>query len=65
VTRSVSTVGSSQLVSSTQSKEFVALQQHTAQLTKKYIHLSAAYAQLKAENAQQKAEDAQLKAENA
>jgi len=69
VTRSVSTVGSSQLVSSTQSKEFVALQQHMAQLTKKYIHLSTAYAQLKAENVQQKAEDAQryaqLKAENA
>jgi len=69
VTRSVSTVGSSQSVSSTQSKEFVALQQHTAQLTEKYDHLSAAYAQLKAENAQQKAEDAQwyaqLKAENA
>jgi len=56
---SVSTVGSSQSVSSTQSKEFVALQQHTAQLTKKYDHLSATYAQLKAENAQQKAEDAQ------
>jgi len=38
---SVSTVGSSQSVSSTQFKEFVALQQHTAQLTKKYNHLSA------------------------
>jgi len=36
--RSVSTVGSSQSVSSTQSKEFVALQQYTAQLTKKYDH---------------------------
>jgi hypothetical protein len=57
--RSVSTVGSSQSVSSTQSKEFVALQQHTAQLTEKYDHLSAAYAQLKTEHAQQKAEDAQ------
>jgi len=33
--RSVSTVGSSQSVSSTQSKEFVALQQHTAHLTRK------------------------------
>jgi hypothetical protein len=52
VARSVSTVGSSQSVSSTQSKEFVALQQHTAQLTEKYDHL-------KAEHAQQKAEDAQ------
>jgi hypothetical protein len=58
-TRSVSTVGSSQSVSSTQSKEFVALQQHTAQLTEKYNHQSATYSQLKAENAQQKAEDAQ------
>ena len=69
VARSVSTVGSSQSVSSTQSKEFVALQQHTAQLTEKYDHLSVAYAQLKAEHAQQKAEDAQryaqLKAEHA
>jgi hypothetical protein len=66
--RSVSTVGSSQSVSSTQSKEFVALQQHTAQLAEKYDHLSVAYAQLKAEHAQQKAEDAQryaqLKAEH-
>jgi len=53
---SVSTVGSSQSVSSTQSKEFVALQQHMAQLTKKYDHLSVEYAQLKAEHAQQKAE---------
>ncbi|KAL9347369.1 hypothetical protein Peur_058735 [Populus x canadensis] len=50
--RSVSTVGSSQSVSSTQSKEFVALQQHTAQLTEKYNHLSAEHAQLKAEHAQ-------------
>jgi len=58
--RSVSTVGSSQSVSSTQSKEFVALQQHTAQLTEKYDHLSVAYAQLKAENAQQKADHDQL-----
>ena len=61
---SVSTVGSSQLVSSTQSKEFAALQQYTAQLTEKYDQLSAAYAQLKAEHAQryaqQKAEQDQL-----
>jgi hypothetical protein len=63
--RSVSTVGSSQSVSSTQSKEFVALQQHTTQLTEKYDHLSAAYAQLKAENAQQKAENAQQRVEDA
>jgi hypothetical protein len=39
----------------------VALQQHTAQLTKKYDHLSAAYAQIKADNAQQKAEHDQLR----
>ena len=58
-TRSVSTVGSSQSVSSTQSKKFVALQQHTTQLTEKYDYLLAAYAQLKAEHAQQKMEDAQ------
>jgi phage shock protein A len=57
--RSVSTVGSSQSVSSTQTKEFVALQQHTAQLTEKYDHLSAEYAQLKVEHTQQKAEYAQ------
>jgi hypothetical protein len=57
--RSVSIVGSSQSISSTQSKEFMVLQQHTTQLTEKYDHLSAAYAQLKAEHAQQKAEDAQ------
>jgi hypothetical protein len=67
--RSVSTVGSPQSVSSTQSKEFVALQQHTTQLTEKYDHLLAEHAQLKAEHAQQKAEDAQryaqLKAEHA
>jgi uncharacterized protein (DUF3084 family) len=66
--RSVSTVGSSQSVSSTQSKEFVALQQHTAQLTEKYDHLSAEHAQLKAEHAQLKAEHeqryAQLKVEH-
>ena len=62
VARSVSTVGSSQSVSSTQSKEFVALQQHTAQLTEKYDHLSAEHAQQKAEDAQRYA---QLKAEHA
>jgi len=49
-TRSVSTVGSSQ------SKEFLALQQHTAQLTEKYDNLSAEYTQLKASHAQQRAE---------
>jgi len=59
--RSVSTVGSSQSVSSTQSKEFVALQQHTAQLTEKYDHLSTKYAQLKVEYAQQKADHEQLR----
>jgi regulator of replication initiation timing len=55
-TRSVSTVGSSQSISSSQSKEFVALQQHTAQLTEKYNNLSTEYAQLKASHAQQRAE---------
>jgi len=55
-TRSVSTIGSSQSISSSQSKEFVALQQHTAQLTEKYDNLSAEYAQLKASHAQQRAE---------
>jgi hypothetical protein len=59
--RSVSTVGSSRSISSSQSKEFVALQQCTAQLTKKYDHLSAEYAQLKASHAQQRAESAQQK----
>jgi len=54
--RSVSTIGSSQ------SKKFVALQQHTAQLTEKYNHLSAEYAQLKASYAEQRAESAQQKA---
>jgi hypothetical protein len=65
VVRSVSTVGSSESVSSAQSKEFVALQQHMTQLIKKYNHLSAAYPQLKAEDAQryaqQKAEHDQLR----
>ncbi|XP_052308543.1 uncharacterized protein LOC127905261 [Populus trichocarpa] len=54
-TRSVSTVGSSQSISSSQSKEFVALQQ----LTEKYDNLKAEYTQLKAE---QRAESKQLKA---
>jgi len=45
--RNVSTVGSSQSVSSTQSKEFVALKQHTAHLTEKYEELSANYEQLR------------------
>ena len=47
-TRSASTIRSSQ------SKEFEALQQHTAQLTEKYDHLSKAYAQLQASQAQQR-----------
>jgi len=42
--RSVSTIGSS--VSSSQSHEFVALQQHTTHLTKKYEQLSTDYEQL-------------------
>ena len=46
-TRSASTVRSSQSVSSSQSKEFVALQQHTTLLTEKYDHLSETYTQLK------------------
>jgi hypothetical protein len=41
--RSVSTIVSSQLVSSTQSKEFVALQQHTTHLIEKYKQLSTNY----------------------
>jgi len=41
--RSVSTIESSQSVSSTQSKEFMALQQHTAHLTEKYMQLSVNY----------------------
>jgi cell division septum initiation protein DivIVA len=55
-TRSVSTVGSSQSISSSQSKKFVALQQHTAQLTEKCDNLKAEYAELKASHAQQRAE---------
>jgi acyl carrier protein phosphodiesterase len=50
-TRSVSIVRSSQSISSSQSKEFEALQQHTAQLNEKYDNLSAEYAQLKASHA--------------
>jgi len=45
-------------------KEFVALQQHTAQLIKKYDHLLAKYAQLKAAHAQQRAEYAQQKVDH-
>jgi hypothetical protein len=41
----VSTVGSSQSVSSTQSKEFVALQQHTTYLTENYKQLLVNYEQ--------------------
>ena len=65
--RSASTVGSSQSVSSSQSKEFVALQQHTALLTEKYDHLSEAYTQLKEQqrvaSEQQRAESEQHRAE--
>jgi hypothetical protein len=50
--RSVSTIGSSQSISSSQSKEFVALQQHTTQLTDKYDHLLAEYTQLKESHTQ-------------
>ena len=64
-TRSVSTIGSSQSISSSQSKEFVALQQ----LTEKYDNLKAEYTQLKASHAQQRAEQIaeskQLKASQA
>jgi len=61
-TRSVSIAGSSQSISSSQSKEFVALQQHTAQLTEKYDNLKAEYAQFRVE---QRAESEQLKASQA
>ena len=54
-TRSVSTVRSSQ------SKEFVALQQ----LNEKYDNLQAEYAQLKASHAQQRAESEQIKTSQA
>ena len=63
--RGVSTVGSSQSILSSQSKEFVALQQHTAQLTDKYDHLSAEYAQLKASHVWQRAESKQIKTSQA
>jgi len=46
VARSVSIVGSSHSVLSTQYKEFVALQQHTTHLTEKYEQLLANYEQL-------------------
>ena len=64
-TRSVSIVGSSQSISRSQSKEFVALKQHTAQLTEKYNNLSTEYAQLKASHAQQRAKSEQIKASQA
>ena len=48
--RSASAVGSSQSISSSQSKEFVALQQHTAQLTEKYDHLCCVVNDLKIGN---------------
>ena len=58
--RSASTIGSSQY------KEFMALQQHTAQLTEKYDHLSKAYTQLKEQQRvayeQQRAESEQQRA---
>ena len=64
-TRSVLPVGSSQTISSSQSKEFVALQQ----VTEKYNNLQAEYAQLKTSHAQQiaeqRAESEQLKASQA
>ena len=41
------------------------MQQHTAQLTDKYNHLSVEYAQLKASHAQQRAESEQIKASQA
>ena len=43
---SVSTIGSSQLVASTQSQKFTTLQEHTAHLTEKYERLSANYKEL-------------------
>jgi hypothetical protein len=39
----------------------VALQQHTAQLTEKYDHLSEEYAQLKASDAEQRADYQELR----
>ena len=43
--RSVSTIGSSQSISSTQSEEIVALKQQTTHLTEQYQQLSADYEQ--------------------
>ena len=43
---SVSTVGSSQSISSTQSQEFTTLQQHMAHLTEEYERLSVDYGEL-------------------
>jgi len=69
LTHSVSTVESSQSITSSQSKVFVALEQHTAQFTEKYDNLKAEYAELKASHAQQRAEQRaeseQLKASQA
>ena len=66
--RSASTVGSSQSISSSQSKEFVALQQHTTLLTEKYDHLSEAYTQLveqqRVASERQRAESEQHRAES-
>ena len=58
-TRTASIVGNSQSISSSQSKEFVALQQHITQLTEKYDHLLETYTQLKA---QRRAESEQQRA---
>ena len=52
---------SSSTVGSSQSKEFVALQQHTAQLNEKYDHLSEAYTQLKVSQAQKRPAYEQLR----
>ena len=56
---------SASTVESSQSKEFVALQQRTTQLTEKYDHLSEAYTQLKeqqiSESEQQRAAYEQLR----
>jgi len=43
---SILTIGSSQLILSTQSQEFVALQEHTTHLTEKYERISADYEEL-------------------
>jgi molecular chaperone GrpE (heat shock protein) len=44
---SILTIGSSQLILSTQSQEFVALQEHTTHLTEKYKRISADYEELR------------------